>query len=179
MPKKPSVRTLMDSEHDKGSETLSKSSRQYFCQIFGSLLKKISSKNSVLLVSEILRLLVNILTPDDKYSLSVKVRVNATISNAIISKSRNILSIFFSISAIYIKFEILLKKTWAWEVFCSWNYRLQKAGLLKCPKSYESEHLWAVNMLKGPKHCINLQGSIFVQFFEYPERKSASKTLVW
>ena len=37
--------------------------------------KKISSKNSVLLVPETLRLLVNILTPDDKYSLSVKASV--------------------------------------------------------------------------------------------------------
>ena len=75
MPLKPSVRTLMNSENVNGSETLNKSARQYFCQIFCSLLKKISSKNSVLLVSEMLRLFVNILTPDDKYSLAVKVRV--------------------------------------------------------------------------------------------------------
>ena len=33
-----------------------------------------SSTNSVLVVSQILRLFVNILTPDDKYSLSVKAR---------------------------------------------------------------------------------------------------------
>ena len=37
--------------------------------------KKISSKNSVLVVSEMLRLFVNILTPDDKYSLSLKASV--------------------------------------------------------------------------------------------------------
>ena len=34
MPKKPSVRTFMDSEHVKGSETLHKSARQYFYHIF-------------------------------------------------------------------------------------------------------------------------------------------------
>ena len=34
-----------------------------------------SPKNPVLVVSEILRLFVNILTPDDKYSLSVKATV--------------------------------------------------------------------------------------------------------
>ena len=34
MPKKPGVRTLIDSEHVKGSETLHKSARQYFCHIF-------------------------------------------------------------------------------------------------------------------------------------------------
>ena len=72
MPKKPRLRTLMDSQHVKGSETLHKSAQQYFCHIFWSLWKKISSKNSVLVVSENFRLFVNILKPDDKYFLSVK-----------------------------------------------------------------------------------------------------------
>ena len=34
MPKKARVRTLMESQHVKGSETRLKSARQYFCQIF-------------------------------------------------------------------------------------------------------------------------------------------------
>ena len=72
MLKKPRVRTLMDSQHVKVSETMLKSTRQYFRYIVWSLWKKISSKNSFLEVSEILRLFVNIWTPDDKYSLSVK-----------------------------------------------------------------------------------------------------------
>ena len=68
MPKNP----LMDSQHVKVYETLHKSAWQYFCHIFWSLWKEISSNNSLSVVSEILRLFVNILTPDDKYSLSVK-----------------------------------------------------------------------------------------------------------
>ena len=72
MPKKPSVRTFMDSENVKGSETLHKYSRQYFRHVFLSLWKKISSKNPVLGVSEIFRLLFNILTPADKFSVPVK-----------------------------------------------------------------------------------------------------------
>ena len=75
MPKKPSVRTLIDSQHIKGSERLLKSARQYFCHIFWSLQKEISCKNSVLIVSKILRMFVNILTPDEKYRLSVKASV--------------------------------------------------------------------------------------------------------
>ena len=75
MPKKPRVRILMDSQYVKGSETLHKSALQNFCQIFYSLWKKISSKNSDLVVSEILRLFVNITTRDDKYSVSVKATV--------------------------------------------------------------------------------------------------------
>ena len=38
-------------------------------------MKNFSSKNSVLIVSEIFWLSVNLLTPDDKHSLSVKVIV--------------------------------------------------------------------------------------------------------
>ena len=72
MPEKTRVRTLMDTQHVKGSQKLLKSATHYFRNIFLSLRKEISSKNSVLVVSEILRLFVNILTPNDKYSLSVK-----------------------------------------------------------------------------------------------------------
>ena len=75
MPKKPAFRTLMDSQYVKVSERLLKSAWQYFCHIFWSVLKWISSKKSVLALSEILRLFFNILTPDDKYSLSVKASV--------------------------------------------------------------------------------------------------------
>ena len=75
MPKNPRVRTVLESEHVKGSKTLHLSARQYICHIFLSLSIQISSNSSVLLVYEILRLFVNILTPDDKHSLSVKATV--------------------------------------------------------------------------------------------------------
>ena len=65
------------------------------------------------------------------------------------------------------------------EVIFFWNYRLQKARLLKCRKSPLSEHLWTVNMLKGPKDCFNLHGSIFAIFFDNYERKSAPKVFFW
>ena len=76
MPKKPHVRTLMDSQHVKRSKTLSKSAWQQSCDIFWSLWKNFSLANSVLVATEILRLFVNILSPNEKYSLSVKVTVS-------------------------------------------------------------------------------------------------------
>ena len=75
MPKKPRVRTHMDIERVKRSERLLKYAQQSFCHIFLLLGKKSSSKKSVSVVSEILRLFVNILTRDEKYSLSVKASV--------------------------------------------------------------------------------------------------------
>ena len=56
----------------KISERLLKSARQYFHHIFWLLWNQISANNSVSLVSEVWRLFFNILTPDDKYSPSVK-----------------------------------------------------------------------------------------------------------
>ena len=61
-------------------------------------------------------------------------------------------------------------------MICFWNYSLQKAALFKCLESPISEKLWTVDRLKGPKHCLNLQGSIFVRFFDDAEWKSAQKT---
>ena len=75
MPKKPCVKTLVGSQHGKSSKTLLKFAQKYFCDLFWSLWEKMSSKNFVLGVSEILRLFVNILKPDENYSLSVKASV--------------------------------------------------------------------------------------------------------
>ena len=111
-------------------------------------------------------------------NLSQYMRVfNATNLNSIISQSKQTFSICFSIFGIYIKFQILSKKSWASEVISFLNYRLEKAVLLQCPKSHVSEHLSKFHILKGPKHCFNLHGSIFVTFFYHSARKSASKTL--
>ena len=96
MPKKLGVRTLIDSEHVKGSETLHKSARQYFCHIFWSLWKKISSKNYVLVVSEIFRLFVNIFTRNDKYSLSVKATVQGNQFKCYYLKIKKYFQNFFS-----------------------------------------------------------------------------------
>ena len=89
-----------------------------------------------------------------------------TNSNAIISKSKNIFCIFFRISQIFIKFVLLWRKRSASEVICFWNYRLQKAGLLKLLKSPLREHLWIVNILKRPKDCLNKSaGHLFCNVF--------------
>ena len=91
-------------------------------------------------------------------------KFHATNSNAFISKSKSISSIFFCLSGIYIIFAMHWKKSSASEVISFWNNRLEKAELLKCPKSPVSQHLWTVTILIGPKHCLNLPSSIFVIF---------------
>ena len=70
------IGTLIESEHVKASKTSLKSSRQLFCHIFLSVWKNFSSKNSFLVVSEVLRLFHKLWTHDHKYSLSIKVSVS-------------------------------------------------------------------------------------------------------
>ena len=60
----------MDGQHVKVLIALPKSAQQYLCHIFGSISSEIRSKNSVLVISEILRLFADILTPDENSSLS-------------------------------------------------------------------------------------------------------------
>ena len=45
------------------------------------------------------------------------------------------------------------------------NYRLWKTWLDRCLKSPDSEHPLTHNMLKGPKHLLNLHGNTFIIFF--------------
>ena len=70
MSKKNHFRTLLSSQHAKVCQTLLKSAQQHFYQIFQSFCQKFSWKMFLLVISEILGLLVNTLTVDNKYSLS-------------------------------------------------------------------------------------------------------------
>ena len=69
MSKKSSFRGSLDNWHDKKTEKLFKSERQQLYHIYWSLWKQFSWKKSLLVICKILRLLVNPLTVDDKYSL--------------------------------------------------------------------------------------------------------------
>ena len=96
---------------------------------------------------------------------------NPTNSSAIISISKTIFWIFFSVSGTYLKFWIISKKSWASELIFYWNYKLETADLLKSTKNRISQDFLTVNMLKGPKHCLNLHGSVFVIFFDLLSKK--------
>ena len=60
-------RTSFKSQHVKGSQTLKKSAREHFYQIFSSMRVEMISKISALLKFEIIGVFVNTLTADYKY----------------------------------------------------------------------------------------------------------------
>ena len=129
MHKKPCVRTLMNSEHVKVSKTLHKSAPQYVCHIFRSFCMEICSKNFVSVVSEIFWHYVNILTPNDKYSVSVKASVwHNQFKCYYLRIIKNFLKFFLHFRNLH-KTSNTFEKSWASEINCFLNYRLQKLGL--------------------------------------------------
>ena len=141
MPKKPRVRTLMERQHVKVSETLLESSQQELCHIFFSIWKSFSSKKIFLVVSQIFRLSVNVLPPNGKYSLSVKMSVWRIQFKCNFLQNPKRFLVFFSISDIYIKFWTFSKKPEAHTVFISevidWkNRRYLNASKGPCQNTY-------------------------------------------
>ena len=61
-------RRPFDKQHVKRSQTLWRSARLHLYHIYWSLWKKFSWKKSIFVLCKILRLFVNTLTADDKYS---------------------------------------------------------------------------------------------------------------
>ena len=60
--------TPFGNQRVNGFETLLKSTRHHYFALFPRIRDKLSCKKSALVTSEIFRLFVNTLTPDDKYS---------------------------------------------------------------------------------------------------------------
>ena len=69
MPKKSLFRGAFNRQHSKPAETLLQCERQHLYQIYWLLSRLLSWKKSFSVIWKILRLLVNTLTADDKYSL--------------------------------------------------------------------------------------------------------------
>ena len=175
--KSPCVRTFMEIQHFKGSETLLKPTRHYFCSIFWSLWKKIIKKSSFLEVSEILRLFVNILTPDDKSFHSVKASVQSNQLKGNYLKTKKKFSEFFLSFRYLHKICNTLKKSWASEVIAFWNYWLGKAELLKCTKSHRVRTLMEIQHFKGSETLLKFERQYFCDIFWSLWKKIWLKTL--
>ena len=92
--KKCPFRTWFDSQHVKVSQTLVKSSREQFYQIYPSLWEKIIWKMSRLSQFEISGEFLNSWTPDDKYAVPAAENLRFPIQMQLSSKE-NIFSRFF------------------------------------------------------------------------------------
>ena len=108
MSKKPCFRTFFDSQHVEGSQTLLKSAWQHFYCTFSS--GKLNWKMSILVISEILGLLVNTLTADDKYLLCNEENLPLSVRMQLSKKGKTVLKFFASFLKFPSHFEHFSKK---------------------------------------------------------------------
>ena len=137
------------------AQTLFKSARQHFYQLYSSLWGELSWKKSLLVICKILGLVLNTVTADDKYSLLSKDNLTQQIQMQLAKKKS--LFICFGIFEICIKFWIFLKTEWLSWLLYTRTYGLQKTWLEKCLKSPVSEDPLTRYMVNGLKNSWNLK----------------------
>ena len=99
-------------QHGKQSQTLLKYPQQHLYHIYWSLWKKVSWKESLLVIFKILGLLLNTSSTDDKYSLVNRENLTQSIQIKLSKKQTPFLPIFFFAFEIYIKFWTFWKQIW-------------------------------------------------------------------
>ena len=129
--KRSCLKTPFANERVNGFQTLLKSARSHYYPLFSSIRGKLSCKKSALVWCEILRLFVKTLTADENYSRQQYAEFTVTISNAIISETKNFFRTFYCISGMCMKFGVFSKKRWASSPNYFRNYWCWETGLHK------------------------------------------------
>ena len=100
-----------EKQHGKLAQTLLKSEREHFYQIYWFLWRQQSRKKSLLVIWEILRLFINTLTAKDKYSLLNREHLRQPIHIQMSQKQKRFSGIFLHFWNLYYIWNIF-KKRW-------------------------------------------------------------------
>ena len=145
-------------------QTLLKSARHYYYALFSSIRDKLSWKKSLSVWYEILRLFVNALTADDKYSGSNIQNLPQQFQTPLSQKQKTFSWFFIAFLKCAWNLEHFLKKTWVSSPNYFRNYLCRKMWLLKRLEGLASEHHSLMNVLTGSKHCWNQHGNTITLF---------------
>ena len=104
-------------EPGKRDQTLLKSERQHLYHIYWSIWKQLSCKKSVLVIWKILRLFVNTLTANDKYSLLNRENLTKPIQMQLSQKQKT----FHQFFSQFLKFTLNFKHFQKKDVPHSWS----------------------------------------------------------
>ena len=118
---------------------------------------QMSWKKSLFLTTQILELLVNTLSADEKYLVTTRIQMELS------QKQKNFLNLllhFWNRDWIV----NILKKNMILIDFVFLKLRTAKTWSDKCPKSPVSADSYTRNMVNVPKHCQNLQHGTFIIF---------------
>ena len=140
MSEKLDFRTPFNSQHVKGSQTLLKSARQQFYRLLSSLRRKWSWKISLLLIFKVLGLFLCTLSADDKYSLPNSENLRQPIQMYFSQNPKNFSRSFYSISKIYIKSWIFLKKRWCSYLQTGKNVVRKMSNKTRFRTPFDSQH---------------------------------------
>ena len=151
MSEKSFFRRPFHKQHDKRDQTILQFARQHRYHIYWSLWTKFSWEKSILVLWKILRLFVNTLTADDKYSPPHRDNLTQHIQTLISQKQKTFSQIFSAFLRSASNFEHFEWKRWpSWAMYFP-NYELRNRGLDKCLKKPVSEDPSTSSMVKaGP-----------------------------
>ena len=137
---------------------------------------------SALVASEIFRLFVNTLIPDEKVFPSLYADFLTTTSKAFISKRNGCFSILDCISEMSMKVRTFCKKRRVSYPNSYRNYCIRKRCLLKRLKGLSSALYLVINVLTGSKHCWSQHRStifLFFNEFEIIELENICLSHIW
>ena len=155
----------MCNQRVNGFETLLMSARHHYFPLFPRFRDKLNWKKSALVTSEILRLFVNTLTPDDKYS-----RRNMQIfwqqpQTLLCQKGKTFRDFFIAFLKCAWNLEHSEKEEEYPSLIITEIIAFRKRYLLKRLKGLASAHHSVINVLTGSKHCWNQHGTTILIFF--------------
>ena len=113
MSKKSRFRGHFDRQDGKGDQTMLKFERNQLYHISWSLWRQLFWKQSLLVISKVLRIFVNILTADDKYFLLNRNNLRHPIQMQLSQKQKAFSEILSAILKYMLNFEHFRKKRWA------------------------------------------------------------------
>ena len=176
MSKNSHFRGPFDKQHGKRAQALLKSASQQLYQIHWSLPSQLSWKRSLFLTCQILGLLLNTLTGDEKYP-RLKIDTLMIPIQMQLSQKQKSFSQFFPT---FLKSTLISKyfhKKMTLIDFVISKLRTPKTRSDKCLKSPVPEDPSASNMVNVPKRCWNLHHSTFILFIDHCEVKWVGKSL--
>ena len=146
-----------------GSKHCSRQQYHHCYPLVSSIRGELSWKKSPSVWYEILRLFVNALTADDKYSVSNMHDLQQHFQTLLSQKQKTFLD-FLYFSEICSKFRAFSKKRWVSYPNYFRNYWSWKTWLLKGVEGLASEPHSLMNVLTGSKHCWNQHDTTITLF---------------
>ena len=149
--------------------------RQQLYHLCSSLWENFSYKNSLLVISEILRPFVNTMTPKENYFLCNWDNLAQPIQMKLSKKLKRLPQFFTTFLKSTFNLEHSKKKVQQLTSFQ--NFELRNTCFCKCLKSHASVHPRTVNTSKHTKHIRNMHDTSFVTLAHHFRKISVRKSL--